>query len=75
MFDEKFLKLIMEGGVSLTAIFLLYRLLVLVLSMWKAQQETQQRAFDHQRKDHEFQADLLKGAHTKLDVIVKGVHR
>jgi len=75
MFDEKFLKLIMEGGVSLTAIFLLYRLLVLVLSMWKAQQETQQIAFNKQREEHGVQTDLLKGAHTKLDVIVKGVHR
>jgi hypothetical protein len=73
--DEKLIKMIVEGSTAIVALILLFKLFVIVLSMWKDQQATQQIAFNKQREEHGVQTDLLKGAHNKLDVLVKGVHR
>ena len=76
MFDDKFLKLLLDSGLGITALVLGYRILVLVMDMWRNQQETQQKAFEHQRKEHEVQTDLLNKAHTKLDGLTgKVAHR
>jgi hypothetical protein len=75
MFDEKLLNLFMEKGVSVFALFLGYKIFCLVLAMWKSQQESQNRAHEHQHREHEEQTELLNRAHVKLDTIAKVVHR
>ena len=75
MFDEKLLKLILEGGVSFTDLYFGYRILIVVLNMWQTQQETQSRAHEHQHREHEEQTDLLKDAHVKLNGLAKAAHK
>jgi len=75
MFDEKLIKLLLESGMGITALVLGYKILVLVLDMWKTQQESQNRAHEHQHREHEEQTDLLTKAHVKLDGLAKKVHQ
>ena len=76
MFDDKFLKLLLDSGLGITALVLGYKILVLVMDMWRNQQDTQQKAFEHQRKEHEVQTELLNRAHNKLDnIATKVAHR
>ena len=75
MFDEKLIKLLLESGMGVTALVLGYRILVLVLDMWKSQQEGQNRAHEHQHREHEEQTELLTRANVKLDGLAKKVHQ
>jgi hypothetical protein len=79
MIDIETLKILTNGGVAIAALYMAYLLfkpiIQWMLTTWTKRMESQDRAHEYQRTEHEQQTDLLKGAHIKLDTIAKVVHR
>jgi len=71
MFDEKLLRMVVDAGVFLASTILIFRPIVMfMISRWSKEMDANANAHEYQRKEHGEQADMLREANNKLDVLV-----